>query len=277
MGIKGKLLDLGIKVFSKTLSLNKASRLSCSLCESFDPVYTVSMAGGIKRFFSCPNNITRWRLETYFTKEPETIEWIDTFKDGEVLFDIGANIGLYSIYAAAKDIKILAFEPESQNYALLNKNVYLNNLQDKIMCLNIALSDKDCFDYIYLPTFQWGGAANCFGDAKDEQNKSFKPVFKQGVPSYTLDSFLSKVKHFPTHIKIDVDGIEPKIITGADKTLKDTKLKSLLIEINEESPEHLELLKKVESNGFRLRHKKHADMFEGGKYSNFFNYVFVRR
>ena len=54
--------------------------------------------------FFCPNELTKWRIKTLYDKEPETLEWIDNFKQNkEIIFwDIGANIGLYSIYAAVK-------------------------------------------------------------------------------------------------------------------------------------------------------------------------------
>ena len=76
--------------------------------------------------FVCPNRTVSWRVTTFLTKEPETIEWIDTFAPGDVLFDIGANIGCYSIYAASRSVRVMAFEPESQNYALINQNIFLN-------------------------------------------------------------------------------------------------------------------------------------------------------
>lgn len=275
MGIKRKLLNFITDNTIKVLQLNKATRFCCSFLEKIEPIF-VAENQGIKYFLSCPNDLVRWRAETYFTKEPETIEWINTFKAGDVLFDIGANIGLYSIYAAKKGVDVIAFEPESQNFALLNKNVYLNKCYDKVMCLNVALSDKNSCDYLYLAQFQTGGAINCISSPLDEQGKSFSPVFKQGVMSYTLDSFLLNTKFFPTHIKIDVDGIEPKIINGADKTLKDLRLKSLLIELNDGLPEHAEMIKKIQSNGLMMLHKKHAEMFNEGKYSKIFNYVFVR-
>ena len=84
--------------------------------------------------FVCPNRTVSWRVTTFLTKEPETIEWIDTFSPGDVLFDIGANIGLYSIYAASRNIRVRAFEPESQNYALINQNIFLNGYGDRIAC-----------------------------------------------------------------------------------------------------------------------------------------------
>jgi len=275
MGIKRRVFNFIANITIKALRLNKATRFYCSFLEKIEPIFTVENHG-IKYFILCPNEIVRWRAETYFTKEPETIEWIDTFKAGDVLFDIGANIGLYSIYAAKKGINVIAFEPESQNFALLNKNFSLNKCYDKVMCLNAALSDDNLIDYLYMPLFQAGGAINCFGSPLDEQGKSFNPVFKQGVVSYTLDSFLLHSKVFPTHIKIDVDGIEPKVINGSDKTLKDLRLKSMLIELNDELPGHMEAIKKIQSRGLMLRHKKHSEMFEGGKYSKIFNYIFAR-
>ncbi len=276
MGIKRKLFDLATDTFINTFHLNKANILSCGFAEKLNPIYRI-VRKGEEYIFSCPNEVTRWRVETYFTKESETIEWIDTFKEGEVFFDIGANIGLYSIYAAKKGVQVIAFEPESHNYALINKNVYLNNCKDNIMCLNIALSDKDCLDYLYIPVLQEGGALNSFGDAVDWEYKRFTPNYKQGIISFSLDYFLSQyLTYFPTHIKIDVDGIEPKIVKGAEKTLKDSRLRSLSIEINEDIAEHIELVDILRSNGFSSLHKKHSEMFEGGKFSRCFNYLFLR-
>ena len=73
---------------------------------------------GKKLVFFTPNEIIDWRVHTLLTKEPETLEWIDQFKGDEIVFwDIGANIGLYSIYAALKhkNIKIISFEPSVNN------------------------------------------------------------------------------------------------------------------------------------------------------------------
>lgn len=277
MSLKSKIVDLIVKSAVKVFRLNKANMLSCHLAELLNPVYTISENGDTFLFY-CPNDITRWRLDTYFTKEPETIAWINSFKQGEVLFDIGANIGLYSVYAAKKGVQVVAFEPESQNYALLNKNIFLNKAQDSVICLNVALSDADRLDYQYIPVFQAGRALNCFGAATDENGAIFKPAFKQGVISFSLDSYLSRYRDiFPTHIKIDVDGLEPKIILGAAATLQDKRLKSVSIEINETLPEHVALAKPLVSKGFEFVHKKHADMFDGSKYDKIFNYLFVRK
>jgi len=226
----------------------------------------------------CPNRLTQWRVETYFTKEPETIEWIDSFHAQDLLFDIGANIGLYSIYAAKNNIRVIAFEPESQNYALINKNIHLNKLHSNILCLNIALSNENKLDYLHIPKFTVGGALNNFGEAKDWKKDEFSPDFKQGAISFALDSFIELFpRYFPNHIKIDVDGIEEKIILGAENTLKDDRLKSLLIELNDSLNQDMQLIGFIEKCGLQLKHKKHSTMFEGTEYESVYNYIFERK
>ena len=88
----------------------------------------------------------KWRIDTLLTKEPETIEWINNFKDNKelVFWDIGANIGLYSIYAALryKDIKIISFEPSTNNLRILSRNISINQLDEKIFINQLPLQTK---------------------------------------------------------------------------------------------------------------------------------------
>lgn len=276
MGIKQKIFRFFSNSTIKSLRLNRATKFSCLLAEQISPVYKIKHEG--KEFlFYCPNELTRWRARTMFTKEPETIEWIESFHEDETLFDVGANIGLYSIYAAKRGVKVIAFEPESQNYALMNKNLYLNKISGQIICLNVALSDRDNLDYLYLSTLQPGGALNNFGEAVDWKHEHFVPIFEQGVISFSLDSFLHRFhEYFPTHIKIDVDGLEGKIIKGAKKTLKDRRLKTLLVEINESLPEDLDLVQFIESSGLKYLKKKRSQLVEDEEFRNVYNYIFVR-
>lgn len=276
MGFKRKLFDSTTNTLVKLLGLNKANRITSGIAEKIQPIHRQSR-NGVEYVLYCPNNFTRWRAETFFSKEPETIEWIDSFQKGDILFDVGGNVGLYTIYAAKRGHEVYTFEPESLNYGLINKNVYLNDVSDKVTNLNIGLSDENGVLYLYIPTFQAGGALNNLGEAKDWQHKSFKEDFKQAVLAFSLDYFLEKyAKHFPTHLKIDVDGVESKIIHGAEKTLKDNRLKSLLIELNEELPEDIGLIDFIENCGLKLKHKKHSDLIDKGKFKNVYNFIFYR-
>ena len=82
-------------------------------------------------------------MATIFSKEPTTIPWLEAIRADETLVDIGANIGLYSIYAAAyTGCRVYAFEPEALNYAELNKNVFVNDLHGRVSAFCIAMSDE---------------------------------------------------------------------------------------------------------------------------------------
>ena len=81
------------------------------------------------------------------TKEPDTINWLDDYLEaGDTFYDIGANIGVYSLYAAQKGNSVIAIEPESSSYAVLNRNIHLNGYSKTIYALNLALYNQVTFD-----------------------------------------------------------------------------------------------------------------------------------
>ena len=96
--------------------------------------------------FFAPNSLIQWRVNTFYSKEPETLEWIDNFSKSNIIFwDIGANIGLYSIYAALKhkNIAVICFEASSNNLGILTRNVSINKLTHKILINPFPLSNKE--------------------------------------------------------------------------------------------------------------------------------------
>ncbi|MBF0249316.1 MAG: FkbM family methyltransferase [Alphaproteobacteria bacterium] len=227
----------------------------------------------------CVNDMTRWRAETMLSKEPETIEWINSFTDGDVLYDIGANVGIYSLYAAAnRKIRVFSFEPLAANYFLINKNIEINNLQDNITAFCIALNDEDLVSELHIQNTGFGSALSSFDTPVDHNGDQFFAKFKQGMIGMGLDNFIAKfTTQFPTHVKIDVDGIEDKIIKGAQATLSDARLKSLSVELDEDRPDYTnQVIADIEAAGLKLHSKRHAGIFEGTEYSNIYNYQFRR-
>ena len=90
--------------------------------------------GSTELLISVPNKLSRYRAETFSSKEPETLVWIDDFPPNSVLWDVGANIGLYSIYAAKRpDIQVVAFEPSIFNLEFLARNVEINRLDNQAL------------------------------------------------------------------------------------------------------------------------------------------------
>lgn len=170
-------------------------------------------------------------------KEPETVQWIEKFfKKGDVFYDVGANIGAYSLVAAKYGkgkIAVYAFEPSFLNYAQLSKNIFINECQDSIIPLNVALSDKTIIGGFHHQNLVPGGALHSFGGAVDHNNNTFTPVFTQPVLSYTIDDFIKNFQiPLPNHIKLDVDGIELSILKGAQETCFGSQLRSILVEMN---------------------------------------------
>ena len=235
--------------------------------------------------FFIPNQLTDWRIETFFTKEPETLEWIDNFekKDKIIFWDIGANIGLYSIYSVLRNenVSTISFEPSTSNLRVLSRNISINNLENKIKILSAPLSNKENqFLTMNEGDFIEGGALNTFGENYDFAGELFDSKMKYKILGTTIKNLLdNNILEIPNYIKIDVDGIEHLILEGAGKYLKDRRIKSLSIEINEDFKEQYnKVIEIMDQSEFKLLHKKHNDeMFnESEKFSKVFNYVFVR-
>lgn len=208
---------------------------------------------GVRMYFSTPNEATLWRVRTIHEKEPWTLEWLATIAPGEVLVDCGANVGMYTIWAAAtRQARVIAFEPESQNYALLNRNIVLNGLSERVSAYCLGLSDASGLSTLYMADVTPGGSCHAVGEALDFRLKPLKTVFAQGCIAARLDELVEAgTVPVPQHMKVDVDGFEPKVIAGARRTLADPRMKSLLIETNQNLDEHQTMIDELAGLGFR--------------------------
>lgn len=246
--------------------------------EQLNPSVSVK-AGDRTIVYNTPNRGAAWRVQTLFEKEPDTIQWLNGFAPGSLLYDVGANVGMYTIYAAAlRDVRVLAFEPESQNFALLNKNIFSNRLDKLVQAYPVALSDGMSFDKLHLSRFEIAGSCHNFGETIDFDGREFRPGFSQGCLAVTLDSLVEQHgMPVPDHIKIDVDGIEHKVIAGARGTLRRPEVKSVLIEINTRREDHMETVRLMESLGFGWSQDQvdKAQRKEGA-FKGVGNYIFVR-
>ena len=256
--------------FCMIFRLHKGSLWSSVIAKSLSELtVTISDKTSFYKFVSS-NPLLLWRARTLLTKEEETIHWLNQITSKDILFDVGANIGVYTIFAANKAGKVFSFEPESSNYATLNKNIHKNNLQN-VSSFGIAIADKETFDILNLGSICTGAAHHSFGAPLDYKDEAFSPAFKQGCFSTTLDNLTGKHGFpIPTYLKIDVDGLEAQIITGAEKLLENRSLKSILIELNRNLPRDLELIEKIESKGFKFTLKGESSLGVS-------NYIFSRQ
>jgi FkbM family methyltransferase len=204
--------------------------------------------------FVVPNRIIAWRVKTILTKEPETIKWLKKIQRDDIFFDIGANIGLYSIFAAVcQGADVYGFEPESQNYSIFLKNIVLNNLSSRVTAFGLAISNNIMIDRLFLSEFLWDGGQSChsFGERVGPNLEERHSKVVQGCVSWTLDDLIEKkYVPIPRFIKIDVDGFEHRVIDGAKKTLENKKVESICIEINPKIKEHAEIVPLMRDLGF---------------------------
>lgn len=203
--------------------------------------------GDVSCKFYTPNEATAWRARTILTKEPVTTAWVNSMERGDILFDVGANVGGYSVLAGTRGVKVFAFEPEAENFALLVRNMLLNGLKPTAYCL--ALSDRRSLGMLNMS--QQGAGSSCHTFSPNSPTSlDFSDGPKQGCIGAALDELVETGQlPSPCHIKIDVDGLEPLVVKGAEKVLCNG-VRSLLVEVNTNSPEHMEMVERLKGYGF---------------------------
>ncbi len=169
--------------------------------------------------------------------EPQMYNWLKNFKPGEVFYDIGANIGMFSLTAAKihnKQVAVYAFEPSFSTFASLVRNVIANHFGDVIFPFSFALGSVQGLRNFNYTDIASGASVHTLDTVVNQTGSEFTPAFSQRVVSYSLDEM---VRSFdlpsPTHIKIDVDGGEHEIIAGMKQILNGVGIKSVMIEITE--------------------------------------------
>jgi FkbM family methyltransferase len=226
---------------------------------------------GFSLKFCAPSPIIRSNIERLLTREPTTLPWIRSFEPREIFVDVGANIGLYSIYASVvAGARVYSFEPEAQNYAELNKNIFINGLHETVTAYCVALTDHSALANLYLCTFAVGFGHHDFGANSWEADLRRGDVIfpkdnrlTQGAVGMTLDELVeSGAIPIPNHLKIDVDGFEWKVLAGAVRTLLRPEVKSVLIETDFSNSKCVETIQFMTEWGWRYSEKQPL-VFEG--------------
>ena len=190
-------------------------------------------------------------LFLHHKREPICTQYLlkgNIIKEGDVVLDIGANIGYYVlIESRLVGIKgrVYAVEPVQSNFRTLKKNVKLNNL-DNVSTYQLAMGEKNCNAEIYISSY-----ANLCRMKKCERGD--KIVGVQEVPVETVDTFI-RDKQVPNFVRMDVEGYEYEIIKGMQHLLE--KNISLLIELHPDviiSEKMEELLQILEQKKFKIR------------------------
>ena len=146
---------------------------------------------------------------------------LHTLNSDDLFIDIGANVGSYTILACAvKKAKGYCFEPVPTTFERLMANIRINDIGDRVIALNIGLSDQE--DKLLFTVDE-----NCMNHVATDNEHSKNNV---EVKVSRLDTILKDCD--PHLMKIDVEGFETIVLNGATETLNKQSLNSVIMELN---------------------------------------------
>jgi len=277
-----------INIFDFLMRLTLKKKFKNLLFDKIQQNYQKIKINNLDMIFYSPGSIQSWRLDTFFLKEPQTLKWIEGFKNYNlnkiVFWDIGANIGLYSIYSCIvhpkNNIDVVAFEPSPNNYKSLSTNVSLNSLDQSITIVTNPLNSTNIISNFYETSNIDGSALNSFSNKINFEGKKFEPLISFKTIGLKLDFLLDhKFLNIPNFIKIDVDGNEHLILEGFKKHLSNSNILEILVEVNENYQEQFNSIKKImDFNNLKL-YEKYPAAINGSydkKFMKTFNYLFKR-
>lgn len=172
--------------------------------------------------------------------------------EGDIVIDVGANIGYYTLIFAqlvGSSGKVFAFEPESKNFEILKKNIEINNYPN-IVAEQKIVSDKSGIVKLFIAEH------GIVGHRINQQKSSQKFI---EVESIILDNYIKKLNldNKINFIKIDVEGSEPKVLEGAKEIMQKSNQLKIFTEFNREAVEEYgiepkEMIDLFYRNGFKI-------------------------
>jgi FkbM family methyltransferase len=205
--------------------------------ERLVPSVTVETAAG-PIAFHCPSKTALYWPRAGLADEPATVDWLDRMAPGAVLWDVGANVGVFALYAARRGLDVYAFEPNPYSFDSLVRNVALNGIEDRVHALCLALGASRGLDSLYLTNVEAGSVCNALGLPEGGRAGWATGGARVAALALTIDDLVSDFAlPPPTHLKIDVDSIEDRILAGARGTLGRGGVESVLVELSHQNAE----------------------------------------
>ena len=196
---------------------------------AFWPYQKIIEVQGSKMFMNPNENSYNMRrtLEDYASnlvhEKATTDLFKKTVKNGDVVVDLGANIGYFSLLASrltGSQGKVFSFEPEPRNYSYLQKNIELNNYKQN-QAFQKAVSDKDGVTELFICDYDTGHHTINRQDGIEAYSRG-RTIKEESIEieTVTLDNFLKEKTDKVDVIKMDVEGAEELALSGMDVVLK---------------------------------------------------------
>jgi FkbM family methyltransferase len=186
------------------------------------------------------------RAMTLLTKQPATIAWINSFQPGSVFWDIGASVGMFSLYAAlGTDTTVVAFEPAAVNYYLLSANCEANKLHDRINCLLVGIGNQRSIARLEVSQFRPARSFS-FKGKRDQPYEGRQAAIVLSIDELVEDYGLP----CPNYIKIDAPGASEAIIAGGARTFRRPEVRQIHLEVRESSKGGQRILEMLSQSGF---------------------------
>lgn len=199
-----------------------------ALFEATDPVRTVSVDGASARFrIESPAELQTC-LQTAAREAPVLVDLLDRLRPDDVVWDVGANVGLYACLAADRlegdRGRVVAFEPHPLNAARVAENLRLNDVDGTVVDRALsAAAGTVAFTYDPHVGAQ-GGELD--GDADGDGDRRLRVGTERG------DDLVASGVPAPTVLKIDVEGAERDVLSGLERTLEAGTCRLLYCEIH---------------------------------------------
>lgn len=212
-----------------------------------DETFEVSTPGGRLSFVLLGRG-AEIRARSMLTKQPGTLQWIESFGPNSVFWDVGANVGVYTLYAALRaDTRVVAFEPAAVNYFLLAANCEANRLDARVDCLLVGLGRGKAIGRLGVSQFSPAGSFS-FREKQDGKRCS-----QQAALLVSMDQLVEEFGlGCPNYIKIDVPGLTEEVVAGGVGMLRRPEVRELHIEMREHSTTGKRIVNTLAELGFAI-------------------------
>jgi FkbM family methyltransferase len=212
--VRGVIRALGLQ--------KKAQSLYYRLARKGDSIQ-ISAGGVAGSFFSA--NARDLRIVEACAQERALARLLSEVRPEDVVYDVGAHHGLYAILLAQRVKRVIAFEPEQESYARLERNIQINGLSN-ITSFCMAIGDRDAQEILYLGN---GVGAIDSGQLGPEWTMGAR----QTINVVRGDTFRqSRNLPVPTVLKIDVEGYEGAVLEGLRQSLSLPECRLVCCEIH---------------------------------------------